>query len=215
MCVLLVPEFSLLACFVQDKNKAPEAEEAFKAVGNAYTVLSDPNKRAHYDAYGEDDNTGGGQRAARQQQYQREEDFSPEDVFNMFFNGGMGGGNGRGGQRTYTYRRQAAPRQAAHQQGGDEGPAALFSQFAHFLPLLLLLLFGLLSAPSSEEQLFGLDKSASFPVARVTLQSQVNYFVNHQFAYRFQRDKRALEQVEAMVEAQAFKLAEEQCQKQK
>ncbi|KAK4336520.1 hypothetical protein RND71_044236 [Anisodus tanguticus] len=35
-----------------DKNKAPGAIEAFKAVGNAFAVLSDKDKRKQYDMYG-------------------------------------------------------------------------------------------------------------------------------------------------------------------
>jgi DnaJ-class molecular chaperone len=35
-----------------DKNRAPEAQEAFKKVGQAYTTLSDASKRRHYDMFG-------------------------------------------------------------------------------------------------------------------------------------------------------------------
>ena len=33
-----------------DRNSSPEAEERFKEISNAYSVLSDPGKRALYDA---------------------------------------------------------------------------------------------------------------------------------------------------------------------
>ena len=49
-----------LARFVHpDKNAAPEAEEAFKVLQKAYDVLSDKQKRANYDQFGDDDPASG------------------------------------------------------------------------------------------------------------------------------------------------------------
>jgi DnaJ family protein B protein 12 len=42
-----------------DKNKAPGAAEAFKAVGNAFAVLNDKDKRHQYDLYGSDEVSNG------------------------------------------------------------------------------------------------------------------------------------------------------------
>ncbi|HTG48054.1 MAG TPA: molecular chaperone DnaJ [Actinomycetota bacterium] len=74
-----------------DVNGDPAAETRFKEIAGAYEILSDPDKRAQYDAYGD----GGGQPFA---------DIG--DIFEMFFGqGGFGGfGSRRRGPRTRTRR---------------------------------------------------------------------------------------------------------------
>ena len=63
----------------------PSAEEKFKEVGAAYSVLSDPNKRARFDQTGSTDDApqdpffGGG---------------NISDLFDVFFGAGNGGGGG-------------------------------------------------------------------------------------------------------------------------
>lgn len=56
------------------------------AIGNAYAVLSNSEKRRHYDQYGEV-RSGAGRRRHSERDFQP--DISPEDLFNMFFGGGF------------------------------------------------------------------------------------------------------------------------------
>jgi len=67
-----------------DANPGDSAAEArFKEVSQAYEILSDPDRRAHYDRFGADAGSDGGFGAG-----------SVQDIFDMFFSG-MGGGGGR------------------------------------------------------------------------------------------------------------------------
>jgi DnaJ-domain-containing protein 1 len=86
-----------------DKNSAPSAETAFKAINAASDVLSDRTKRESYDAYGhEDPNQAaaqngfgggmGGMRFRRGGGMHGMQEMSPEDLFDLFFNGGRGAG---------------------------------------------------------------------------------------------------------------------------
>jgi molecular chaperone DnaJ len=85
-----------------DRNKAPDAEEKFKEIAEAYAVLSDPKKRAQYDRGG----------------FAGVADFSPEDLFggidfgDLFADTGFGFDFGGGGvfDRLFRQRRPGPAR---------------------------------------------------------------------------------------------------------
>ena len=75
-----------------DVNKAPDAEERFKELNEAYDVLSDPQKKSMYDRYGTADAAQG---FGGYQSVDMSDIFGGMgDIFSSFF-GGMGG-DGRG-----------------------------------------------------------------------------------------------------------------------
>jgi DnaJ family protein B protein 12 len=139
-----------------DKNSAPHSDEAFKAVGLAYATLSDPQKRTIYDRYGEEDpdNLGGGgarQRAGGMHMHQGQ-NVSPEEIFNMFFGGGMGGGGGGGGGPGFHFQsngfgpgmqfrqqRQRGGGQGQRREAQQQQQQPSFGMLFQLLPIILIL----------------------------------------------------------------------------
>lgn len=93
--------------FHPDKNKSAGAEDRFKEIAEAYEVLSDKDKRALYDQYGEEGLSGGAPGSAgggpgQQFSYQFQGDpretfaqfFGSSNPFGVFFSSGAGGGGG-------------------------------------------------------------------------------------------------------------------------
>ncbi|KAG9346690.1 hypothetical protein JZ751_007002 [Albula glossodonta] len=81
--------------FHPDKNCAPGATEAFKAIGKAYAILSNTEKRQQYDQCGKEmpaeqpSHPDGHTHPGYHRKFYRDfdADISPEELFNIFFGG--------------------------------------------------------------------------------------------------------------------------------
>ncbi len=88
---------SLAKKYHPDLNKTPEAAEKFKEINEAYSVLSDKQKKENYDTYGSADGPQGygGAGGGGFSGFSDGEGFGGfEDIFNIFSNFGSGGRQG-------------------------------------------------------------------------------------------------------------------------
>jgi len=92
-----------------------EAEEKFKKISEAYAVLSDPEKRKHYESFGSD------QFSRRYSQEEIFRNFDLNEILRGFGVGGMGGNErgfrGAGRRGAFTYRTGGDPFEELFRQG--------------------------------------------------------------------------------------------------
>lgn len=84
-----------------DINKEPGAEAKFKEIGEAYSVLSDPEKKRQYDQFGHEAYTQGAAQGGFGGGFGgfSAEDIDLSSIFDDLFGGGMFGGSSRRGSR--------------------------------------------------------------------------------------------------------------------
>ncbi|KAJ2156189.1 Chaperone protein dnaJ [Coemansia sp. RSA 552] len=229
--------------FHPDKNTAPGASEAFKLVAHAFNILSDQDKRAHYDRFGADMRSSGPAQPAPRQRGAAafgggggggfgvyEDEISPEDLFNMFFGGGdLGRFNVQfgpnGGQRHGGIRfgpRGPVFQQQQRRQGNDR--TGIWASCMQLLPLILLVLSFFASsmvslfAGSDSSPTFAFERTPPrYTTSRATNARNVVYWINPQ---EFQRTGIAkstsrLWQFEREVEAQYISRLQYRCRQQR
>ncbi|KAI8642677.1 hypothetical protein BD408DRAFT_366058 [Parasitella parasitica] len=197
--------------FHPDKNSAPGADEAFKLVSKAFNVLSDSNKRAIHDEGGDADNSRGRTSSYHQHHQQHAynrrygDEVSPEDLFNLFFGGGMRnnfGPNFRAQQQQQRHRQQQQRfRQQQRQQRGDDGDfSGGLSQMMPIILISILAIFALLFSFNGDP-LYTFYPQPPNTSLRSTKPNHINYYVNSKIfdstvknnMYKFQRTERQIE----------------------
>ncbi|XP_032112196.1 dnaJ homolog subfamily B member 12 isoform X2 [Sapajus apella] len=197
--------------FHPDKNHAPGATEAFKAIGTAYAVLSNPEKRKQYDQFG-DDKSQGARHGHGHGDFHRgfEADISPEDLFNMFFGGGFPSSNVHvysNGRMRYTYQQ----RQDRRENQGDGG----LGVFVQLMPILILILVSALSQLMVSSPPYSLSPrpSVGHIHRRVTDHLSVVYYVGDTFSEEYTGS--SLKTVERNVEDDYIANLRNNCWKEK
>jgi len=192
----------LALAFHPDKNKAPGASEAFKAIGNAYAVLSDTEKKRQYDLYGDEDVSSPRSRGGRHGFYEYDDpshgfqgDMTAEEIFNMFFGGGMPGSNvyvRRGGR--WHRQGQNSDHQNGHSHSNSHhGDASGFSAIFQLMPILLLILVSMLSSLLVSDPLYNLEPTHKYNIQRKTNNMKISYYVKENFHSEFTGSLRKLE----------------------
>lgn len=154
-----------------DKNKAPGAEEAFKAVSKAFQCLSDEENRKKYDVTGSDEPVHMA-RAARRGPAQGfngfyEAEFDADEIFRNFFFGGMH-------PATTTQYRGFSFGTGMGQRQADNGSSGFNLRILiQLLPVILILLLNFL--PSSDP-IYSLSRTYPYEY-KYTTQRGVNYYV--------------------------------------
>jgi len=224
-----------------DKNTAPNSDEAFKALGLAYATLSDPQKRSVYDKYGDEDpdSRGGGGRSGYGGMHFNGQEINPNDIFNMFFGGGVPGGvqtaGMPGGFRVYTTgfgssfvssfggiptnrHRRGHHNSQEHEAQEDRR----YNMLAQLLPVLLLIFTSFFNftgdlgttGHAGGSSYFSLTHSPPYINPLKTKVKEIPYFVTDQFMRTFARDSYQLGRVERFVEQTYKNYLIEECRNQ-
>lgn len=178
-----------------DKNKAPGAAEAFKAIGNAVAILIDVEKRKQYDIYGSEEDrmqNVHSRQSHTHYNYTRgfETDITAEELFNMFF--GVNFAQQEfymrrpGGRWSSGVRQQDAQHSHSQQTNG-------YTTFFQMLPVLLLILLTMMSSFFISDPVYSLHSNSKYSVARTTQLLKIPYYVKENFHSEYQGSLRRLE----------------------
>ncbi|CAN2388945.1 homolog [Pristimantis euphronides] len=168
--------------FHPDKNQAPGATEAFKKIGNAYGVLSNPEKRKQYDLTGSEEHVHSNHRNGGFDYHRGfEADITPEDLFNMFFGGGFPSANVRtfsNGRPTCNHHQHQ--HHSGHEREDERGDGG-FSMLIQLLPIIVLILVSLLSQLLVSTAPYSLYPRSGQTIKRATENLHVHYYVSKDF----------------------------------
>ncbi|XP_039630756.1 dnaJ homolog subfamily C member 18 [Polypterus senegalus] len=209
--------------FHPDKNCAPGATDAFKAIGNAYGVLSNPEKRRRYDQFGDEHQMENTTHSAPHHNFYQEfeADITPEELFNVFFGGRFPTGNihvytNQGAAYTHFYNPRRRRMNERREEGvQDHGSQNTFTAFLQLLPVLVLVFISVITQLMSTNPPYSLfyKPSLGLVVARETEALGVPYYVEKGFEKEYKGD--ALQELEKSIETDYIDYLQTSCWKEK
>lgn len=189
--------------FHPDKNSDTNAEEKFKEIGRAYEILSDKSKRDIYDRHGHEGlRPGGGSSSSRSTTtfsygYGNSEGraydghLTPEELFNMFFNGGLGatGFTSRRWQASGSQRHRYSSNNHHHNHadGNGEQPEhnPSLNLFVQLLPVLVLIFLSLASYWLQTDPPYSLHPTTKYIFRRHIEKHGIEYYVKDDFEKQY------------------------------
>ena len=164
--------------FHPDKNHSKLAEECFKKISEAYQCLSNEEKKAFYDKYGNEEEFKQKYYQANHRYYQEEMD--PFEAFNIFFGNGFYPHGHR--HRHYYYSNDN------HNNGEMQNRRTIF----HLLPILFFFLIYLLPSLSflfESKPLYQFTRDSTYSHKRRTSINGIEFYVGDKFIKKYPKMK--------------------------
>ncbi|XP_054856311.1 dnaJ homolog subfamily C member 18 [Eublepharis macularius] len=216
--------------FHPDKNCAPGATEAFKAIGTAFAVLSNPEKRLQYDRFGDEHeplygNEHGPSYSNLHKHYnyyrEFETDITPEEIFNMFFGGNFPTGNVHmftnvSADPPCYQSRTRNERTWTHEEEEEENrPQNTYSAFIQLLPVFIIIIVSIVTQLMATNPPYSLffKSNLGHTVVRETQNLQVPYYVDKNFENNYKGED--LEELEKHIEKEYIDYVQTSCRKEK
>eukprot|EP00300_Choanocystis_sp_HF-7_P027271 c32353_g1_i1.p1 GENE.c32353_g1_i1~~c32353_g1_i1.p1 ORF type:complete len:275 (-),score=45.39 c32353_g1_i1:87-911(-) len=188
-----------------DKNpdNREDAERKFKQVGEAMSILGDPERKELFDRYGSTDEQPRMPTHRHRHRGTRQE-FTPEEIFEMFFHEFVASQH-----RPMRNDFGGFPRQRRQRPPPPEPEMSLFSQLRPFLFIAAFVLLSWMTSESSPAPDFRMERTNEYYIRRKTV-AEVPFFVKGDFS---QRSADNIARVEKRVHLEHKHTLERRCQR--